>query len=507
MTRIFVYIMMAISIGILIGSCDVDSNDYFLDERDVYVRSIVIEAKKNPCIEADIPVSVNNPERSITASLPSDCDAEKIVLTITLDEGISSVPASGESFDTGLSPLLLRGFGLEEEYMVDLKVLKPFDSEKEFVSVWRVGDNESITLPITENGTYNFKVFWGDGNESIVAGYDLASATHTYSQAGDYTVTVWGTIEGFNFKLTDISADNILDITSWGQLRLGNEQAYFFRCSNLQVTASDAPDLTGTTDLFAMFREATSFNSNINHWDVSGVTTMQDMFHQATNFNQPLDQWEVGNVRSFATMFTSSAFDQDISNWDVSKATIMQNMFRNCPFDQPIGEWDVSNVTNFKSTFRDNDAFEQDLSGWGDKLGKVVTMREMFRGSDYNGDLSAWDVSKVESMWDMFKDSGFNNPSINNWNVSGLDNMETMFGGEGCAFNQDISGWDVSNVVNMQNLFKENKSFNQDLSSWDVSNVKCNYDFDTDAPQWEDNYKPLFTADRTDNNQFCNRSN
>jgi len=507
MKRFYKFILIAAGIVATVYSCDVDSTDYSVDDRDVYIESIIIEAAKNDCVEEDIEVSVSNPTRSITASLPNECDASEIILTINLSEGVTTTPASGESFSTGTSSILVKGFGLEEEYTIHLKPLEPFESDEEFVTVWRVGANEGITLPLVGTGTYNFKVFWGDGQESIVATYDLESASHTYAEAGDYTVVVWGIIEGFNFYQTDQSADNIIDVVSWGQLKLGNDEAYFRGCSNLQISATDAPDLSNTTTLKAIFREATSFNSDINHWDVSGVTNLQDAFYKASNYNQPMDKWDVGNVTTFETMFRESAFDQDIAGWNVANATTLKNMFRDSPFNQPIGNWDISRVTSLQSTFRGNKAFDQDLSGWGDKLGNIVTMRELFRESDFNGDLSAWDVSKVVSMWDMFKDSGFNNASITTWDVSGLDNMETMFGGEDCAFNQDISGWDVSNVVNMQNLFKENKAFNQDLSGWNVDNVMCNYDFDTDAPQWEETYKPNFIADKTDNNEFCNRDN
>ena len=38
-------------------------------------------------------------------------------------------------------------------------------------------------------------------------------------------------------------------------------------------------------------------------------------------------------------------------------------------------------------------------------------------------------------------------------------------------FNQDISKWDVSNVENMNYMFAHSK-FNKNISNWDVSNVK-----------------------------------
>ena len=39
-------------------------------------------------------------------------------------------------------------------------------------------------------------------------------------------------------------------------------------------------------------------------------------------------------------------------------------------------------------------------------------------------------------------------------------------------FNQDISKWDVSNVKNMISMFRESK-FNQDISNWKISE-DCN---------------------------------
>ena len=39
-------------------------------------------------------------------------------------------------------------------------------------------------------------------------------------------------------------------------------------------------------------------------------------------------------------------------------------------------------------------------------------------------------------------------------------------------FNQPLNSWDVSNVENMNSIFYCCENFNQDLSSWDVSNVE-----------------------------------
>ena len=40
---------------------------------------------------------------------------------------------------------------------------------------------------------------------------------------------------------------------------------------------------------------------------------------------------------------------------------------------------------------------------------------------------------------------------------------------EGChSFNCDLSNWDVSNAENMYEMFKDCKSFNKDLSMWEI---------------------------------------
>ena len=57
-------------------------------------------------------------------------------------------------------------------------------------------------------------------------------------------------------------------------------------------------------------------------------------------------------------------------------------------------------------------------------------------------------------------------------------------------FNGDISKWDVSNVTNMEGMFLSS-TFNGDISNWDVSNVKFKSRMFEDCPIKE-KYKPKF---------------
>ncbi len=62
-----------------------------------------------------------------------------------------------------------------------------------------------------------------------------------------------------------------------------------------------------------------------------------------------------------------------------------------------------------------------------------------------------------------------------------VTDMSEMF--IGSQFNQDISSWEVINLREMSSMFKDSE-FNQDLSGWNVVNViDCN-EFGIDTPQW-----------------------
>jgi len=332
--------------------------------------------------------------------------------------------------------------------------------------------NNHVKLPLESSGTYYFYVTWGDGTNDTITPLSQAKLTHAYATPGVYNISIYGTIIGWRFN-NGGDRLKLLEISEWGNLRLGNSGGYFYGCSNLNFTATDALNLTGTTNLTSAFRGCTNLGStgNMSAWNTSSVTDMSLMFSGASSFNQSIGSWDVSSVTNMEGMFNyASSFNQPIGSWDVSSVTDMSYMFIDASaFNQSIGSWDVSSVTNMAGMFFEASAFNQPIGSWN--TSRVTDMSDMFYyASSFNQSIGSWDVSSVTDMEGMFKSAlAFNQP-IGSWDVSSVTDMGRMFYWA-TAFNQDIGSWDVSSVTNMEGMFSHASSFNQPIGSWDVSHV------------------------------------
>ena len=281
-----------------------------------------------------------------------------------------------------------------------------------------------IQLPLEVSGTYNFFIEWGDGNSDTITVWNDPATLHTYTTPGVYTIKIYGQIEGFRFNNTG-DRQKILNISSWGSdFRLGNNNGYFYGCTNLDLSSvSDILDLQGTTILALMFRACSSLTTvnNMELWDTSLVIATNGMFRDATSFNHP------------------------IGSWDMSSAINMTSMFQNATsFNQPIGTWDTSSVTNMLQTFFGATSFNQPIGTWD--TSSVITMVEMFdTATSFNQPIGTWDTSSVSNTSDMFNNA--------------------------TSFNQPIGSWDTSSVINMGGMFDNAISFNQNLSLWNVTSL------------------------------------
>lgn len=131
---------------------------------------------------------------------------------------------------------------------------------------------------------------------------------------------------------------------------------------------------------------------------------------------------------------------------------------------------DLTQVTSLRSMFSGVYLYGNNLNDWD--VSNVTDMSSMFTGSNFHEPLDNWDVSHVTDMSDMFANTSFNFP-IGNWDVSNVTDMSGMFFNANW-FDQPLDNWDVSNVTNMSHMFGGGTNvgyFDQPLNNWDVSNV------------------------------------
>ncbi|WP_143569829.1 BspA family leucine-rich repeat surface protein [Tenacibaculum agarivorans] len=342
-----------------------------------------------------------------------------------------------------------------------------------FITTWKTTTpNESITIPVnTSQYTYDYDVDWGDNNGVFELGFST-SATHTYTEPGEYTVKIRGVFPHLFFYNRG-DKTKILSVQQWGGIVWKSMEYAFFGCANLDVKAFDVPNLSDVKSVKGMFKHCSSLISNIsiNDWDVGSITDMAELFLGCANFNQDIGKWNVSEVINMTNLFVACvSFNKDLSKWNVSKVKLMGGMFQICTnFNENIGNWDVSNVTTMANMFYRCENFNQDIGAWN--VGKVIDMTGMFRDCTvFNQDISKWNTGQVNSMSYMFSECENFNQDISSWDVSRVTSMSSLF--RNCKnFNQDIGRWDVSQVTNMSGLFYHCTDFNQDIGSWITSQV------------------------------------
>jgi len=280
-------------------------------------------------------------------------------------------------------------------------------------------------LPLTTSTGLNIVVDWGDATTSTITSYLDAAVTHTYASLGTYSISITGTLPGWQFANTGDKL-KILNIASYGVLNITTNAA-FRGCNNLTSNATDAPTIT-TTDLFSTFNSCTNFNNNIGSWNVSAVTSMSYMFNSASAFN--------------------NGGSSSIGSWNTAAVTDMNNMFNGAgAFNQPIGSWNTGAVNSMSAMFYFATAFNQPLSF---NTAAVTSMSFMFSSASAFNQALSFNTGVVTTMSNMFSDAtAFNQPL--SFNTAAVTNMNSMFN-SAPAFNQNLGALNVALVTNFSNF-------------------------------------------------------
>ena len=288
-----------------------------------------------------------------------------------------------------------------------------------------------------------------------------------------------GTFNGFwHLPAHTNKTDNnrLIAVEQWGTTKwdVSGLSAAFINCINMDVTATDKPNLSQCTSLSNMFlncRSLVNTNGSISGWNTENITSMGDMFYKATAFNQPLNSWNTAKVTYMGGMFNgATSFNQPLNSWNTAKVTDMGGMFYGATsFNQPLNNWNTEKVTNMGDMFFGATLFNQDISGWNTE--NVTNMRRLFRGaSSFNRPLNNWNTMNVKSMGEMFQEATSFNQPLGNWDTRNVMVMNEMFQ-DASSFNQPLNSWNTAKVTTMDKMFEYATSFNQPLDSFKIDAI------------------------------------
>ena len=220
------------------------------------------------------------------------------------------------------------------------------DASQSFPFVFKVTTttaNTVFTCPLTDFGglTPNLVIDWGDGSSSpVITASNSVNRVHTYVSAGTYTVTISGTMPGFQVN-NNISIRNLItELVQWGTV--GLRTVNFYGCINLTAIpgSSSLSGVGGYTGLI----DVLNFSNFMNGTRITAIPSdIFDYSPNATIF-----------ASAFATISTLTTVPSGLFD-NVTSAVSFASCFFACTaltsvpstlFDQNI------NVTTFSSTFR-----------------------------------------------------------------------------------------------------------------------------------------------------------
>lgn len=222
-----------------------------------------------------------------------------------------------------------------------------------FITIWKT-DNAATNLASTDAAasgvnTVRFRVPVTGGTFSgsyIKVGADESTRvtitnaaggtdgyTITTAEAGEYELTISSTAGAFVFNFgnstpakpyTYKSAGDRLKITNikqWGDIYTFAYQQAFSGCQNLDITATDAPKLSGSMAQLFKYCDNLVGTASFTNWDLTNVTAINGIFLSAKKFNQSLAGWNLKNVTNITGMFDGATalscnnFSLTIKGW------------------------------------------------------------------------------------------------------------------------------------------------------------------------------------------------
>ena len=241
----------------------------------------------------------------------------------------------------------------------------------------------------------------------------------------------------------------------------------------------------------------TTYNYDIEYdgQTLTGLTTNNDV---TLTFPSGAGSYDIRISGIFPALFLQQSPDKskliEVKQWGDTGTTSYQSAFA---YNNSLTTVSATNVpiSPFPSllgtfSFCSSLVSIPNLNNWD--VSSVIGMASMFRSApNFNGDMSSWNTSNVRDMSYMLSNVPLFNGDISGWDVSSVTNFKWFLYNKP-SWNNDLSSWDVSSATNMERMFQSCTIFNSDIGNWNVSNVTdmrimfafCS-SFDQDLSSWQ----------------------
>jgi len=407
----------------------------------------------------------------------------------------------------------------------DIYRIKVRETDSESFSGFRFGFGYQYGGAINQGGRRVRKIIsWGSQIATSYAtafeGADLNKAGFTNTlpvdSNGKVTKPQWiSSVSSFSEAFRQCNLPANTDFSNWATgLAAENLSLMFYGNTNFVGTGLANWNLTNVTNM-SSFVNSTAFNSDISGWDLQSCTNASGLFANTPFNHSSISNLNLHSITNISSMFENcTAFNQDVNTkvvgsgasaylaWDTDSVTSLYGCFKSCSnFNYSINKWNIGQLdqqyamasffayvaTNVTGGYT-HDLLTKDVTvgagtpvaktyvawdvgqvnGFGGSSQNYTTTLGMFYYSNFNGDISNWDMSGLGAQ------GGPVYSSAGQWGRVFQNND---------AFNQDIStktitnvsgkgtytAWDMSNWTGGRYAFYQADAFNQNLGNWALS--------------------------------------
>jgi len=263
-------------------------------------------------------------------------------------------------------------------------------------------------LPFEASGTYDCYVSKGDGSNAVhITSWNQAETLLDYGvgNGGVYTVRIYGQCWGWRFNNTG-DKEKITSVIQTGSgLRLGNNNGYFYGCSNLESVNLQGLDLTGTNTLTRAFILCTSLiELDVSVLNLENIIAMNLFVYGCSSLTtlnmENLNSSSCTNFTDMAMLCTSLT-DFNVSGMDVSSANTIQGFIRSCSSltTLDVSNWDVSSLQNAESFANGcSSLITLDVSNWN--TSSLINARSFIQSCILltTIDVSNWNTENLENI-------------------------------------------------------------------------------------------------------------